>query len=396
MTHGITRQAPIRPQGQSAATQASTLESGATPDALLGQAGRQQASALAALLEQTGVDALQSKLGESLKDIAAKTGVPLNVLQQMNPDLPAHGILPTQSEVKVPGGTQANSAASRQVGQRGNVQANHLQAMLEALLNGDPSALQALGQRAAAPQGARTPAAGAAAGLGAAGLGAAGLGGAGAGGAMPTPTPGAMPHPAVGAGGAQAGGADQIAAGGVSNQGQLKLGPGYESLNKLGGELAKRDTRFSAQTPQGRAATALALAIGGTEVYSKGTNATDFFTRRGGTGNNMQGFGQYNLAYHKNNINTPEKYTKFTADILTGKRLMPNSQGKADHAANLARAVETGRVKNGADLRNWMKQQGFGGSNWQGIDDGWRRVPGLGDQLVNFIKNGGQAQAPNA
>lgn len=358
MSHSISRNTSIHRQSQNASLPASAPEVGLAADGLQGPAANQQAEALAKLLEQTGVELFGSKVGESLKDIAAKTGVPVNVLQQMNPDLPTHGILPAQSEVKVPGGTQTNTAASRQVGQRGSVQASRLQAMLDALLKSDPAAQQELGPLAEAPQGAQAPA-------------------------------------NAGGPSAPAGGATQVAAGGTSNRGQLKLGPGYESLNKLGGDLAKRDSRFGAQTAQSRAATALALAIGGTEVYSKGMNATDFYTRRGGTGNNMQGFAQYNLAYHRNNINTPDKYTRFTADILTGKRLMPNSRGKANHAANLARAVETGRVKNGADLRNWMRQQGFGGSNWQGIDDGWRRVPGLGDQLVDFIRNGGPAQAPN-
>lgn len=162
----------------------------------------------------------------------------------------------------------------------------------------------------------------------------------------------------------------------------LRLGAGYESLEALAGELTRRDARFDAGTERGRAALALALAIGGTEVYSRGTSATDFFTRRGGTGKNMLGFAQYNLKYHADNVSTPETYTAFTADILTGKRAMPNAKSRGDHAQALAEAIRAGRV----DLPQWMRQRGFGGSNWQGIDDGWQRVPGLGDALVAFVR----------
>jgi hypothetical protein len=50
--------------------------------------------------------------------------------------------------------------------------------------------------------------------------------------------------------------------------------------------------------------------------------------------------------------------------------------------------VRSGTVANGADLRRFMDDRGFGGSNWQGIDDGWHRVPGLGDALVRHVKDG--------
>jgi hypothetical protein len=168
----------------------------------------------------------------------------------------------------------------------------------------------------------------------------------------------------------------------------LGLGPGYGSLNRLGSELASRDPRFGDATPQTRAATSLALAIGGTEVFSKGTGATDFFTRRGGTGMNMLGFGQFNLAYHRRATSTPEGYTKLMGDILTGQARMPDSKSRSNHVVNLAAAVERGAIRSGEDLRLWMRENRFGGSNWQGIDDGWRRVPGLADQLVTYLRGG--------
>ena len=102
----------------------------------------------------------------------------------------------------------------------------------------------------------------------------------------------------------------------------------------------------------------------------------------------MLGFAQFNLAYHRQSTSTPEKYTRFVGDILTGKRPMPNSAPGANHASALTDAVEAGRIRTGADLRAFMDRRGFGGSNWQGIDDGWSRNPGLADALVRFLRDG--------
>jgi hypothetical protein len=173
-----------------------------------------------------------------------------------------------------------------------------------------------------------------------------------------------------------------------------QLPSGYDSLQKLSRQLPQLDRRFSPETAQGRAALALSLAIGGTEVYGKGTTGTDFFTRRGGTGNRMLGFAQMNLAYHRQATSTPQRYAATVADMMTGEKAMPNSAAGSNHAAALAAAVAEGRVNNGADLRRFMERRGFGGSNWQGIDDGWSRVPGLGDALVDFLKRGGNASQP--
>ena len=65
---------------------------------------------------------------------------------------------------------------------------------------------------------------------------------------------------------------------------------------------------------------------------------------------------------------------------------MPNSGPSSDFVGDLSARVREGEINNGKQLRAWFKASGFGGSNWQGIDDGWGRVPRLGDQLVDFIK----------
>lgn len=368
------------------------------------------------------VESVRSKKDDTLQKLARETGIPLNVLQMLNPDLPAKEALPVDTELKIPGGRKNVAQSREQAGQALSPMLSQLKALLEAILNGDTAALQALsggGARGPSPRAGipRTAPAAAAPGMGmGAAAPAAALGGLGAMGAAPAlggamPTQGAMPgmnQPVANAPlafaapqadaqtqptAAGAGAPQQIAA---TGSGPARLGPGFESLNQLSGQLSNLDTRFNPSTAKGRAAQALALAIGGTEVYSKGSRATDFFTRRGGTGNNMLGFGQFNLAYHAGKTNTPAKYTDFMADILTGQASMPNGRRGADHAANLVNAVQSGQVRNGNDLKNWMQQNRFGGSNWQGIDDGWSRVPGLGDQLVNFIRGGAAANPANA
>lgn len=172
----------------------------------------------------------------------------------------------------------------------------------------------------------------------------------------------------------------------VGEGGPLKLPDGYGALENLSGQLAKLDPRFDTKSPEGRSATALALAIGGTEAFGKGKTNTDFFTHRGGTGNNMQGFAQFNRKYHASKIDSPEKYTKFLGNILHGEARMPNSKSQSNHVKALTEAVSSGKIKTGDDLRKFMTQNRFGGSNWQGIDDGWGRNPGLADALVKFLR----------
>jgi hypothetical protein len=184
----------------------------------------------------------------------------------------------------------------------------------------------------------------------------------------------------------------QPAAGGG---GGVNLSTGYESLEQLSGQLASLDPRFNTNTPDGRAALAIALAIGGTEVYGRGATGTDFFTRRGGTGNNMLGFAQFNLGFHRANTDTPGEYTDFLADILTGDRAQPNGRRARNWSAELSRAVQSGQIGSGAELQQWLRRSGLGGSNWQGIDDGWSRVPGLPDRLFQMLRGGDNRQASN-
>lgn len=168
---------------------------------------------------------------------------------------------------------------------------------------------------------------------------------------------------------------------------RLALPPGYGSLEKLAGRLLTLEGRYSPTTSNGRSALAMALAIGGTEVYGQHTTSTDFFTRLGGTDDNMLGFAQFNLEFHADETSTPERYATYLADILHGVARMPNSGPASNHAAALSSAIADGSVRDGNDLRLFLQNRGFGGSNWQGIDDGWVRNPGLGDALVRFLRS---------
>lgn len=162
----------------------------------------------------------------------------------------------------------------------------------------------------------------------------------------------------------------------------------YNVLNVLGTTLSRLDPLFDPSTTRGRTAMAIALSIAGTETYGSLKNTKDFFTIMGGgrkVGNRMMGFAQFDTRYHKSNINTPQKYTSFLAKILTGKLRMPNGKSSVDAVSGLEKAILSGKVKEEKDLIRWLRLNRFGGSNWQGIDDGWRRVPGLGNSLIQFV-----------
>lgn len=178
----------------------------------------------------------------------------------------------------------------------------------------------------------------------------------------------------------------RIDAQGVDVVAQLALPSGYSSLEQLAGQLVDLDGRFSPTTSSGRSTLAIALAIGGTEVFGQNTTATDFFSRLGGTDDNMLGFAQFNLEFHAAATNTPQRYAAHLADILNGVERMPNSDPASNHARALSAAVADGTVADGASLRTFLDRRGFGGSNWQGIDDGWGRNPGLADALVRFLR----------
>jgi hypothetical protein len=179
--------------------------------------------------------------------------------------------------------------------------------------------------------------------------------------------------------------------------GSVNLSTGYESLEQLSGQLTSLDPRFNTNTPDGRAALAIALAIGGTEHFGLNQRETNFFTKMGGTGNNMMGFAQFNLgAHNRANIDTPQEYVDYLADMLTGSRPRPDGRAQVDYASRLRSAVQSGQINSGRELEQWLRSAGLGRNNWQALDDGWSRTPGLSDQLLRMLRGGGDnRQASN-
>jgi len=169
----------------------------------------------------------------------------------------------------------------------------------------------------------------------------------------------------------------------------LQLPSRYGILKTLGDELTTLNPQFNIDSEKGRASLAIALAIGGTETYGSLKDKKDFYTIMGGgkkVNNRMKGFAQFDTRYHGDKIDTPEKYAAFLADIIGGRSRLPNGRRGVDAATGLVDAIRDGKVKGEKDFIKWLKDNHFGGSNWQGIDDGWGRVPGLGTALIQFIK----------
>jgi hypothetical protein len=139
------------------------------------------------------------------------------------------------------------------------------------------------------------------------------------------------------------------------------------------------------------------LAIGGTEHFGLNQRETNFFTKMGGTGNNMMGFAQFNLgAHNRANIDTPQEYVDYLADMLTGSRPRPDGRAQVDYASRLRSAVQSGQINSGRELEQWLRSAGLGRNNWQALDDGWSRTPGLSDQLLRMLRGGGDnRQASN-
>jgi hypothetical protein len=171
-----------------------------------------------------------------------------------------------------------------------------------------------------------------------------------------------------------------------SNKGQLKLPQGYESLNLLA-ETLITNKYFDQSTAKGRAALATALLIGGGEAFGKGTTRTDFFTYMGGTGDMMKGFAQFNTTIRefREKTKSPDSYMNLLGSMLTGERTLPRGIGRFN-SAELASAVQQGKVTSGKQLIQFIQNR-IDKVSWQGLYDGMRRVPGLADQLVNYLRN---------
>jgi murein DD-endopeptidase MepM/ murein hydrolase activator NlpD len=168
-----------------------------------------------------------------------------------------------------------------------------------------------------------------------------------------------------------------------TSRNRLKLSTGYESLNLLA-ETLSINKYFDQSTAKGRAALAVALLIGGGEAFGKGVSRTDHFTIMGGAGNRMKGFAQFNTTYFSRETSTPQGYINLVGSMLTGERTLPTGRGRFN-SAELALAIQQGKITTGKQLIQFVQGR-ISRVDWQGLYDGMRRVPGLADQLVNYLK----------
>lgn len=176
----------------------------------------------------------------------------------------------------------------------------------------------------------------------------------------------------------------------INQQREPQLNTKFPILNRIGSKLEQINPNiFNDSTPQGRAAKAIAAMLAGVEVYGTIQNDQEMFSLMGGgkkVNNRMKGFAQFDTKYHADKINTPQKYVDFFGKTITGRERFPNGKQRFDAVSDLAKKIEKGIIKSGDDLIKWAKQSRFGGSNWEGVDKGWGRVPGLSQTLVDYVR----------
>lgn len=169
-----------------------------------------------------------------------------------------------------------------------------------------------------------------------------------------------------------------------------KLDTKYKLVNNIANTLEKVNPAvYNDTTIEGRSAKAIAALLSGVEVYGTMRSSQEMFDMMGGgpsVNNRMQGFAQFDTKFHRKKINTPRKYVDFFTKTIKGQVPFPNGRQKFDAVKDLAEQVSNGTIKGGEDLIRWTKSRKFGGSNWEGIDKGWGRVPGLADSLVDYIR----------
>ena len=177
--------------------------------------------------------------------------------------------------------------------------------------------------------------------------------------------------------------------GGGSGGGGGSLGSGYGALEGLQRRLAGNQY-FNPGTPNGASALALASLIAGSETLGQGSSRSDYFTMKGGSNDAMRGAFQFNTEFFERQTRTEQDQVNLLGRMLTGQSALPNGGSTKDLAQMLTDAIQRGTVSNGNQLVTWARNQGLGGSNWQGIDDGIGRIPGLANQLVRSLQGATQ------
>ncbi len=137
---------------------------------------------------------------------------------------------------------------------------------------------------------------------------------------------------------------------------------GFERLSDL--ENFLNSNPLFANNPTARA---VALAIAAGEVGSpwlKETSNINLFRGRGGTGNAMQGFAQFNTRYFKN-IDNPVNYLDLLAKMLTGQSTLPTGQGRLN-IKELENLIAGGQISTPQQFLAYL-QKAMPIANWEGL-----------------------------
>jgi len=137
---------------------------------------------------------------------------------------------------------------------------------------------------------------------------------------------------------------------------------GFERLSDL--ENFLNSNPLFANNPTARA---VALAIAAGEVGSpwlKETSNINLFRGRGGTGNAMQGFAQFNTRYFKN-IDNPVNYLNLLAKMLTGQSTLPTGQGRLN-IKELENLIAGGQISTPKQFLAYL-QKAMPIANWEGL-----------------------------
>ncbi|MGL5805951.1 MAG: tape measure protein [Xenococcaceae cyanobacterium] len=139
------------------------------------------------------------------------------------------------------------------------------------------------------------------------------------------------------------------------------------------GELTKTLTSnkyFDPTTDKGKGALATALIIAAGESgaqWLKAGSSTDLFNALGGSGDNMQGFLQYNRAYFRNETSSRTGYLNLAGSMLTGERRLPTGRGQFD-AAKLSQLVQSGQITTQEQLLKYLQSQ-ISINDWHGLHE---------------------------
>jgi tape measure domain-containing protein len=173
------------------------------------------------------------------------------------------------------------------------------------------------------------------------------------------------------------------------------LNNNYARLSDL-----ERSLKQNRQFATDEVATQVALIIAAGEAgspYLRRGSGSDLFNFRGGAGNNMQGFAQFNRKYFAGQTATPEFYKEFLGGILTGRLNLPTGRGRFN-PRDLEKAVKNGVIRTEEQLLKYLQAR-IPIMDWHGLHEsggGARRIreSGVLGRALNAIAGNRGNTAP--